>query len=133
MSADTTILVVDDNRPLAEGFAKMLSAEYEVLTAYNGEEAISLLDETIDVVLLDRRLPGISGDDVLEDIRRRGLDCRVAFVSAADPSPNLDCDMYVTKPIWGSDTLHETVDSLLESEESSATSRNGNGGSRPPA
>lgn len=131
MPADTTILVVDDNRPLAEGFAKMLSAEYEVLTAYNGEEAISLLDQTIDVVLLDRRLPGISGDDVLDDIRRRGLDCQVAFVSAADPSPNLDCDMYITKPIWGSDTLHETVDNLLDGADGSAAG--GNSGSRPTA
>lgn len=113
MSENETVLVVDDNRPLADGFASALDSEYEVRTAYTGSEARELFDDDVDVVLLDRNLPDVSGDDLLEEIRRRELDCSVAVVSAADPSPELDCDLYVTKPLSSTDAVRETVSCLL--------------------
>ncbi|MFC4550201.1 MULTISPECIES: response regulator [Halorussus] len=116
MSDEPTVLVVDDNRPLADGFAKILEDEYEVLTAYGGEEALNLLDDSIDAVLLDRRLPDIPGDDVLREIRTGDYDCRVAVVSAADPNSDLDCEAYLTKPVWGSDVLRDTVTDLLDED-----------------
>ena len=51
------ILVVEDEEPLADLFTAWLSDEYTVDTAYTGEEALELLNETLNVVLLDRRLP----------------------------------------------------------------------------
>jgi DNA-binding response OmpR family regulator len=36
-------------------------------------------------VLLDRRMPGLSGDNALNRIREREYDCRVAMVTAVDP------------------------------------------------
>lgn len=119
MSQSPTVLVVDDNRPLADGFERILSKEYDVQTAYNGTDARALLDDSIDVVLLDRRLPDTSGDALLEEIRDTGLKCRVAMISAADPSPNLDCDAYLTKPLSGIDRLHETVTELADGHETS--------------
>lgn len=114
MSQSPTVLVVDDNRPLADGFERLLSKEYDVLTAYNGTDARELLDESVDVVLLDRRLPDTTGDVLLEEIRSAGLDCRVAMISAADPSSDLDCDAYLTKPLSEIDRLHETVSQLVD-------------------
>ena len=111
---NVTILVVDDNRPLADAFARALSAKYEVVTAYTVADARESLNRNVDVVLLDRRLPDGSGDEFLEEIRECDYDCRVAVISAAEKSPELDCDAYVTKPLSGADEVRETVADLLE-------------------
>lgn len=114
-----TVLIVDDNRPLADGFARALSEQYEVLTAYTGEEARESFHEGIDVVLLDRRLPDVSGDQLLEEFREDDCDCRVAMVSADERSGDLDCDTYLTKPLAGTDAVRETVANLLDTNVSS--------------
>ncbi|MFC4450892.1 response regulator transcription factor [Halorussus aquaticus] len=109
-----TVLIVDDNRPLADGFARALPEQYEVLTAYTGAQAREALHEDIDVVLLDRRLPDVSGDQLLEEIRENGYDCRVAVVSANERSGDLDCDTYLTKPLAGTEVVRQTVSDLLD-------------------
>lgn len=109
------VLVVDDESDVADAYAAQLEGEYTVLTAYSGQEAVETLDETVDVVLLDRRMPGLSGDDVLERIRERGLDCRVAMVTAVDPDFDIiemPFDAYITKPV-SRDDLFETIERLL--------------------
>jgi DNA-binding response OmpR family regulator len=108
-----TVLIVDDNRPLTDGFADVLSENYEVETAYTAEQARESFGEEIDAVLLDRHLPDGSGDELLDEIRDEGYDFRVAVVSAAQPSSDLDCDMYLTKPLADVDAVQETVASLL--------------------
>jgi DNA-binding response OmpR family regulator len=111
---DVSILVVDDNRPLADAFARALASEYEVTTAYSVADARESLDPDVDVVLLDRRLPDGSGDELLQEIRECGYECRVAVVSGAERSSELDCDAYVTKPLSGADEVRETVSELLD-------------------
>ncbi len=114
-----TVLVVDDEPDVADAYAAQLDDEYIVSTAYSGREALDRLDASVDVVLLDRRMPGISGDEVLEHIRDRGLDCRVAMVTAVDPDfdiINMPFDDYVIKPV-SRDDLFETIDRLLTCSE----------------
>ena len=110
-----TVLVVDDERDVADAYAAQLQREYDVVTAYGGQEAIDTLDGSVDVMLLDRRMPGVSGDDVLEYVREEGLDCRVAMVTAVDPDFDIiemPFDDYVIKPVSRDDLL-ETIDHLL--------------------
>ena len=110
-----TVLVVDDEEGLADLYAIWLRDSYAVRTAYNGEEAVETLDERVDAVLLDRQMPDYSGDDVLETIRERGLDCRVAMVTAVEPELDiidLGFDDYLRKPV-DRNTLRETVVRLL--------------------
>ncbi|CCQ33932.1 response regulator receiver protein [Halorhabdus tiamatea SARL4B] len=107
--------MVDDEPDVADAYAAQLEGEYSVLTAYSGQEALETLDDTVDVVLLDRRMPGLSGDDVLERIRDRGLDCRVAMVTAVDPDFDIiemPFDAYITKPV-SREELFETIERLL--------------------
>lgn len=109
------VLVVDDESDVADAYAAQLEGQFTVLTAYSGQEALETLDDTVDIVLLDRRMPGLSGDDVLERIRERGLDCRVAMVTAVDPDFDIiemPFDAYITKPV-SRDDLFETIDRLL--------------------
>lgn len=112
---DATVLVVDDEEGLADLYAIWLRDRYTVETAYDGEGALEALDEDVAVVLLDRQMPGISGDAVLETVRDRALDCRVAMVTAVEPELDiidLGFDDYLRKPV-DRETLRETVDRLL--------------------
>ncbi|MFB6091844.1 MAG: response regulator [Haloquadratum sp.] len=116
MDDDTTqILVVEDESDLAELYAIYLSDSYEVQTATDGETALELVDDETDVVLLDRRMPGMTGDEVLDEIRDRGIDCRVAMITAVEPDADImdmPFDDYLVKPVTRED-LHGLVDVLL--------------------
>jgi DNA-binding response OmpR family regulator len=113
------VLVVEDEPDLADLYATWLSVEYEVRTAYGGREAIELLDDVVDVILLDRRMPDLPGDEVLEVVRDRDLECRVAMVTAVEPDFDIIAmgfDDYLVKPV-SKDDLRDTVDSLLLRDE----------------
>ena len=111
-----TVLVVDDEAPIREMYAEMLSGVAgEVVTAGDGETALSLVDEAVDVVLLDRRMPGMSGDEVLEAVRASGHGCRVAMLTAVEPDEDIATmpfDTYLTKPV-AVGKLRDTIDRLL--------------------
>lgn len=110
-----TVLVVDDEPDVADAYAAQLAEEFIVSTAYGGQEALDSLDASVDVVLLDRRMPGISGDEVLEKIRERDLSIRVAMVTAVDPDFDIiemSFDDYIIKPVSREELL-ETIDRLL--------------------
>lgn len=98
-----TVLAVDDEKTVADTYAFRLQDQYEVETAYGGAEALDALAENdIDVVLLDRRMPELTGDEVLEYIRDKRYDCRVIMVTALDPgfeTIDMPFDDYICKPI----------------------------------
>lgn len=110
-----TVLVVDDETSVADLYTRWLSDEYEVRTAYSGAEALDAFDAEVDIVLLDRRMPDFSGDEVLEAMHERGLDCRVAMVTAVEPDFDvieMGFDDYLVKPVTAED-LRRTIDRLL--------------------
>lgn len=113
--ARPTVLVVEDEPDLAELYSAWLQEEYPVRTALDGQEALSELDPGVDIVLLDRRMPGLSGDEVLERIRERSVECRVAMVTAVEPDIDIiemGFDDYLVKPA-SSDELRAMVEQLL--------------------
>jgi len=113
------VLIVDDESAVADSYAAHVRDTYDARTAYGGEEALSKLDDDVDVVLLDRRMPDLVGDEVLETVRERGLDCRVAMVTAVDADfdiVDMEFDDYVVKPVTGEELL-DTVDRLLRCAE----------------
>lgn len=121
-----TVLVVEDEPEAADLYTKQLRDSYHVLTAYSGEEALDLLDSTVDIVLLDRRMPGLSGDEVLEEIRSRGINCRVIMVTAIDPDLeiiDLPFDEYLTKPVTGQE-LQDTIKRMLGRADHDAKMQN---------
>ena len=70
---EATILVVDDEQTMREGCSRILSkAGWTAITAENGKQALETLRThpgTIDVVLLDLMMPGVSGMEVMEQAR----------------------------------------------------------------
>lgn len=65
------ILVVDDEAPVRDLFEELFKKEdCQTITCATGEEALKFIkNETFDVVLLDIKLPGMSGLEVLKNIR----------------------------------------------------------------
>jgi DNA-binding response OmpR family regulator len=116
MSADQPlVLIVEDEPDLADLYATWLRENCTVRVAYGGHEALDELDEDVDVVLLDRRMPDLSGDEALAEIRNRGFECRVAMVTAVEPDFDIVAmgfDDYLVKPV-SKEALEETVDNLL--------------------
>jgi len=108
MGDDTTpalpaALVVDDEKEVADAYALRLRGQCTVETVYGGEAALEAVeDDTVDVVLLDRHMPGLSGDEVLTALRERGVDSRVIMVTAIDPGfdvLDMPFDDYLCKPV----------------------------------
>ena len=117
--SDPVVLIVEDEPDVAETYRLWLEDTYTVRVAENGEVGIDALDESVAVVLLDRMMPGLSGDEVLEQIREQGLDCRVAMVTAVEPDFDIlemGFDAYLSKPVK-SDQIWDTVENLLERSE----------------
>ncbi|MEF8973843.1 MAG: response regulator [Haloarcula sp.] len=110
-----TVLVVDDETAVADVYAEQLRDRYRVETAYSGEAALSKLDAAVDVVLLDRRMPAFSGDEVLSAIREKQYETRVAMVTAVEPDFDIiemPFDDYVIKPVSTAE-LFQTIEQLL--------------------
>ena len=108
------VLMVDDEKQVADAYALRLGDVADVTVAYGGEEALAVVDEgrPPDVVLLDRHMPGLSGDEVLDELRDRELTTRVIMVTAIDPDlgiVEMPFDDYLSKPVDRAD-LHAAVD-----------------------
>ncbi len=113
-SGGLEVLVVDDESRLADLFAAWLQTDYNVEAAYDGESALELMEDTVEIVLLDRRMPGLSGDEVLDRIREENYDCRVVMVTAVDPDFDIiemGFDDYLVKPV-SKDELLQVVESV---------------------
>ena len=67
----TRILLIEDDADIREGVRLLLSAEgYEIIEADCGTKGLEQLDESIDLVILDVMMPGISGIKTCEEIRK---------------------------------------------------------------
>ena len=100
------VLLVEDERKVASFIARTLRENaYAVDVADTGEKALDLSKSTdYDAILLDLRLPGVSGIEVCRELRRRGVDVPVMMLTARalieQRVEGLDAgaDDYLTKP-----------------------------------
>ena len=70
MAHSKTILVCDDDQGMRDTLSAILKRDYRVLTVASGEAALmALREEDVDLLLLDVRLPGINGFDVLRIVK----------------------------------------------------------------
>jgi len=100
------ILVVEDDRTVGEYVRRGLAeAHYQAELVHDGQEALRLAsDGRYDLMVLDLRLPGLSGLEVLRTLRDRGVDLPVLVLTAQDAvdwkvqALRTGADDYVTKP-----------------------------------
>lgn len=93
--AKLRVLIVDDEPGICSGISRILANysvdfpfleeefTFETQETGSGEEAISIIDsQGADIVLLDNKLPGIDGIDVLEYINKKQIDCNVMMITS---------------------------------------------------
>lgn len=128
--SDGTILVVEDDPTVTHLYNQFLEPEYTVVTTTTAAEAIDVLHDesapegeelpdSVDTVLLDRRLPDEPGETVLDVIEEDDLDCRVAMVTGVEPDfdiVNMGFDLYILKPVEH-DELMDAVETLFTRSE----------------
>jgi len=100
------VLVVEDERKLAQAVASALEAEhYDVVVAPTGEDGFFRANaESFDLIILDLMLPGRSGLEILHTLRQRRLETPVLILTARDgvddrvTGLDLGADDYLVKP-----------------------------------
>lgn len=99
------ILIVEDDRELAETLRLMIGGYYVVEIAHDGEQALLLTkDHNFGLVILDLHLPDMSGLDICRELRQNGQHMPILVITAEDrPTVMIDlldagADDYITKP-----------------------------------
>jgi DNA-binding response OmpR family regulator len=123
------VLVVDDERDVADALGELLAERYAVVVAYDGTEAVGLVERGgIDLVVLDLMMPIMSGEALMAELQSRGLTVPVIFASAAADLPERArrsrANDFIAKP-FDFDELERKVARLIGS--------GGEGGSSPGA
>ena len=114
MTETLDILIVDDTEGCRDLYTLWLESDHDVRTAPNGTVALEEIDAGVDLVLLDRNMPGPSGLDVATEIHNDGYDCRIVMISseiadfALEESP---VDEYIRKPAER-ETLEATIEKI---------------------
>lgn len=119
----TKVLVVDDEPNILLSLEFLMEqAGFSVTTAEDGETALQRINDTEpDLVLLDISLPGISGFDVLEQLRQDARFIRLPVIMLTahgreverEKGMALGADDYITKP-FSTQTLVQKVRTLLQ-------------------
>lgn len=125
------ILVVDDEKTIVKGLKFNLEKEgYEVFTAYDGEEALRVFNESNpDLIVLDLMLPELDGFEVCRRIRK-GSDVPIVMLTARGEDIDkilgleLGADDYVTKP-FNPRELAARVKAILRRSHTSAKDTTG--------
>lgn len=121
MQGNSRILVVDDEARYRTNLVKLLARQgFEVLAAGSGQEALDLLArESVDVVLLDLKMPDMSGVEVLTSLRARG-DVTLVVILTGHASVEAAMDVmrynpsdYLLKPC-STDEIVAKIESVLE-------------------
>jgi YesN/AraC family two-component response regulator len=118
-----TILIVDDENEFREELKCSLD-EYKVLEASNGQEALKILTKPneIDLVILDVRMPGLSGTEILKIIKKRESGIKVIMLTAfsskdiAVDALRGQADDYLEKPV-DVDKLKNSIENLIEAKK----------------
>ncbi len=120
--APSTVLFIDDEANILSSLKRLFRTEgYRILTAESGAAGLALLEqETADVVVSDMRMPGMSGAEVLEQVRLKWPETvRILLTGYADISSTIaainrgEIYRYISKP-WDDNQILLTVRDALE-------------------
>ncbi len=124
------VLLVEDDRDLGNILAEYLRIKgYNVELVTDGETALTMLSNDWLIVILDIALPGISGFEVAEKIRKKGLNMPFIFLTAKGQKKDrihglkLGADDYITKPFEVEELLLRVQNILKRSGNQTSSAR----------
>lgn len=111
-AAPLRVLVIEDEPPIRKLLRIGLRAQgYQTFEATNGKEALELLSEKLDLIILDLGLPDAQGHDLLQTIRIRNERVPIVILSGRDDEAgkvkalDFGADDYITKPFGMNELL----------------------------
>ena len=117
------ILIVDDDAGVRESLEELLRLEdYQADSSGSGEDALEALSEGFDLVLLDIKMPGIDGVEVMHEIRKYHPDTRIIIITgygsleSAIDAIRSGAQDYMLKPYTADDILLSINKALSEKE-----------------
>ena len=117
------ILIVDDDAGVRESLEELLRLEdYQADSSDSGEDALEALAEGFDLVLLDIKMPGIDGVEVMHEIRKYHPDTRIIIITgygsleSAIDAIRSGAQDYMLKPYTADDILLSINKALSEKE-----------------
>jgi DNA-binding NtrC family response regulator len=123
-----TILIVEDEAGPRESLRMILKPFYDLYTAANGIDAIQLVQKhNISLVTLDLNMPGLSGIEVLKEIKKIKPDIEVIIITALATLPNAQVGLrfgasdFISKPFHVSEVLSIVQKSLERRKNSLKT------------
>ncbi|WP_247009487.1 response regulator [Halorientalis litorea] len=120
-----SVLIVEDERMVASVLSEYFDESYGVRHARTGEQALEKCSDSTDLVVLDRRLDEMSGDDVATQLRAQYEQLVVLVVSGIAPDDDiatLDIDDYLHKPVE-EDGIKARLESLLSRTDMDSAAR----------
>lgn len=129
----TKILLVDDEKDIVEFIQYNLEQEgFQVITAFNGKEAIKLIEEKPDLIVLDVMMPGLDGYEVCVKIRSKEKykNTPILFLTAKSSEQDeihgldLGADDYISKPVSVKKLIARIKSNLRQSDTDSNGAKN---------
>lgn len=131
MNTQRQVLVVDDQEINRKILIKILESDYDVITAENGEEALSILHsvgEGISAILLDIMMPILDGYGVLEVLAKDAFSSRIPVLVTSQKDGedselkalNFGASDFVSKP-YNADILKKRLNNLIVMHEATIT------------
>lgn len=115
-----TLLIVDDDESPRQALCMVFGDDYELLVAENGEQALELARKhVVDTAIVDIRMPGVSGIDVLAGLKQMDMAIEVIILTAyqtletARQALRLGARDYLVKP-FGVDEIRKVVSAAME-------------------
>ena len=122
------LLIADDERGIVDTIKAYLSPQYEILTAYSGQEALHKAEKQPDLILLDINMSGMDGLTVCRTIRNH-VPCPILFLTARIESADQimgfrsGADDYIVKP-FDLDELAARISAHLRRERRRTSTSN---------
>lgn len=121
MQLNTNILVVEDENLFRKSLGRLINRlGHRVTTVSSAEEALELTkSSTFDLILTDIRLPGITGLELLETLKKSSFDSAFIVMTGCDTPENslkakdLKVDDYLLKPL-NKEVLKKAIDKGIE-------------------
>jgi DNA-binding NtrC family response regulator len=117
------VLVVDDEQVVRLSYERSLAADFDAHSAPDGEQALrEMKREPADVVLLDLRLPGAQGLEVLEAMKRQWPETEVVVITgypsvdSAKQAVRLGAADYLAKPVGPNEVTSAARNALLRKQ-----------------
>jgi len=127
---DLTILVVDDDEMVLATTQRLLeSVSIDVVTASSGQDAVEVIEQredSVDVVLIDQTMPGMSGLEACNELRNQGVKAPFILMSGyceIDAVTELQEVSYLNKPYTRQDLLHAVSEAVTHSKKLQADAR----------